>query len=85
MQRAKAADPSVEQSMVRDLLVLELLRWFKEDFFSWFDFPSCDVCSDGGSVAKKGHDLLTREEQQDGATFVELCVVNSNCKLRECC
>ncbi|CAF1612521.1 unnamed protein product [Rotaria sp. Silwood1] len=55
----------------RDLLLLELLRWFKEEFFTWFDRPNCDRC-------QKSMDFFqyvqpTREERDKGdAHKVEL-------------
>ncbi|CAF0975287.1 unnamed protein product [Rotaria sordida] len=61
----------------RDLLLIELLRWFKEEFFTWFDHPNCDRC-------QKSMDFFqyvqpTREEQeQGGAHKVELYKC-SNC------
>lgn len=29
---------------IQDTLLLELLQWFKEDFFSWVDSPECSSC-----------------------------------------
>ena len=30
---------------LQDLLLIQLLRWFKESFFQWMDSPSCSVCA----------------------------------------
>ncbi len=57
--------PAVE----RDLLLLELLRWFKEDFFSWVNSPKCD--RDGGETTSIGMLDPTEEEKKDGAGRVE--------------
>ncbi|ERL88783.1 hypothetical protein D910_06165 [Dendroctonus ponderosae] len=29
---------------IQEMLILELLRWFKEDFFTWVDSPLCENC-----------------------------------------
>lgn len=29
---------------MQDILILELLEWFKEEFFSWVDSPECTYC-----------------------------------------
>ncbi|XP_033629269.1 peptide-N(4)-(N-acetyl-beta-glucosaminyl)asparagine amidase-like isoform X1 [Asterias rubens] len=29
----------------RDLLLLELLKWFKTSFFKWMDSPTCETCN----------------------------------------
>ncbi|CAF3459573.1 unnamed protein product, partial [Rotaria socialis] len=55
----------------RDLLLLELLRWFKEEFFTWFDRPKCDRCN----ILMDFFQYIqpTREEREQGdAQKVEL-------------
>ncbi|CAF4602828.1 unnamed protein product, partial [Rotaria socialis] len=55
----------------RDLLLLELLRWFKEEFFTWFDRPKCDRCN----ILMNFFQYIqpTREEREQGdAQKVEL-------------
>lgn len=32
-------------NIINDKLVLELLNWFKKDFFKWCDYPDCLNCS----------------------------------------
>jgi peptide-N4-(N-acetyl-beta-glucosaminyl)asparagine amidase len=55
----------------RDLLLFELLRWFKEDFFSWFDRPNCDRCKTAMPFVE--YTQPTREEREQGdAHRVEL-------------
>ena len=29
---------------IQDMLLIELLTWFKEEFFSWVDTPLCNSC-----------------------------------------
>ncbi|XP_075968972.1 peptide-N(4)-(N-acetyl-beta-glucosaminyl)asparagine amidase [Anarhichas minor] len=43
LKEAKEADPECKLGM-EDFLVLELLRWFKQDFFSWVDCLPCSQC-----------------------------------------
>jgi hypothetical protein len=55
----------------RDLLLLELLRWFKEEFFTWFDKPNCDRCQISMNFLE--YTQPTREEREIGhANRVEL-------------
>lgn len=65
----KAKDPKTKPSLKRDILLLELLRWFKEEFFSWVDSPKCE--KDGGTTKSKGMLIPTPQEQSDGAGRVE--------------
>lgn len=54
---------------IEDCLVLELLRWFKCDFFSWVDSLPCSQC---GGPTKHGPALgPTAEELRWGAQRVE--------------
>ncbi|KAF1381246.1 hypothetical protein PFLUV_G00151620 [Perca fluviatilis] len=43
LKEAKEADPEFKLG-IEDFLVLELLRWFKQDFFSWVDCLPCSSC-----------------------------------------
>nr|XP_040043898.1 peptide-N(4)-(N-acetyl-beta-glucosaminyl)asparagine amidase [Gasterosteus aculeatus aculeatus] len=43
LTEAKEVDPECKLGM-EDFLVLELLRWFKQDFFSWVDCLPCSQC-----------------------------------------
>jgi peptide-N4-(N-acetyl-beta-glucosaminyl)asparagine amidase len=55
----------------RDLLLIELLRWFKEEFFTWFDKPNCNRCKI--SMKFVNYTEPTREERNNGdASRVEL-------------
>ncbi|XP_051927064.1 peptide-N(4)-(N-acetyl-beta-glucosaminyl)asparagine amidase isoform X1 [Hippocampus zosterae] len=52
-----------------DFLVLELLRWFKHDFFSWVDCLPCNNC--GGSTQNSGSLTPTIDDLRWGAQRVE--------------
>ncbi|XP_023022495.2 N-glycanase Pngl [Leptinotarsa decemlineata] len=41
IKKNKLEDPEIS---IQDMMVLELLRWFKEDFFVWVDNPECESC-----------------------------------------
>ncbi|XP_068431681.1 peptide-N(4)-(N-acetyl-beta-glucosaminyl)asparagine amidase [Clinocottus analis] len=43
LKEAKEADQDCKLG-IEDFLVLELLRWFKQDFFSWVDCLPCSQC-----------------------------------------
>ncbi|TDH04368.1 hypothetical protein EPR50_G00152750 [Perca flavescens] len=43
LKKAKEADPECKLG-IEDFLVLELLRWFKQDFFSWVNCLPCSSC-----------------------------------------
>ena len=53
----------------QDLLLLELLAWFKKDFFKWVDAPKCDSC--GGNTRSVGMATPTPAEENYGAGRVE--------------
>ncbi|XP_068189851.1 peptide-N(4)-(N-acetyl-beta-glucosaminyl)asparagine amidase [Antennarius striatus] len=54
---------------IEDFLVLELLRWFKQDFFSWVDCLPCSCC--GGSTQNTGSLSPTTDDLRWGAQRVE--------------
>ncbi|XP_035648869.1 peptide-N(4)-(N-acetyl-beta-glucosaminyl)asparagine amidase [Oncorhynchus keta] len=68
LQQAKQADPDCNLSE-EDLLVLELLRWFKGDFFSWVDCLPCNHC--GGPTQSSGPLAPSTEDLRWGAQRVE--------------
>ncbi|KAM6222773.1 peptide-N(4)-(N-acetyl-beta-glucosaminyl)asparagine amidase isoform 1-T1 [Rhynchocyon petersi] len=53
-----------------DFLLLELLHWFKEDFFHWVNYILCSIC--GGQTRSRGDSLAPNDEElQWGALRVE--------------
>ena len=54
---------------IRDLLLLELLAWFKQDFFTWVDAPPCHSCN--GKTHNVGMVEPTPAEKLYGAGRVE--------------
>ncbi|KAJ3659594.1 hypothetical protein Zmor_011277 [Zophobas morio] len=41
IKKEKMQDPEFS---IQDMLLIELLTWFKEEFFSWVDTPLCNSC-----------------------------------------
>ena len=56
-------------AQLQDLLLLELLAWFKFDFFQWVDAPPCIQC--GGSTLSVGMAPPDAGELDWGASRVE--------------
>lgn len=54
---------------IEDFLVLELLRWFKQAFFSWVNCLPCSHC--GGSTQNQGSLSPTTDDLRWGAQRVE--------------
>ncbi|XP_064620227.1 peptide-N(4)-(N-acetyl-beta-glucosaminyl)asparagine amidase-like [Lineus longissimus] len=54
---------------LNDFILLELLTWFKSQFFSWVDAPPCEVC--GGTPEACGSAEPTPEDLKYGASRVE--------------
>eukprot|EP00095_Tigriopus_kingsejongensis_P002100 maker-scaffold244_size240795-snap-gene-1.29 protein:Tk02100 transcript:maker-scaffold244_size240795-snap-gene-1.29-mRNA-1 annotation:"peptide-n -(n-acetyl-beta-glucosaminyl)asparagine amidase" len=69
LNRLRRAHRPASGIMLRDLLLLELLAWFKNDFFVWVNSPNCGFC--GGSSVHSGYRAPTSQEQMDGASVVE--------------
>lgn len=68
MKQARDADPGGKLGL-EDFLVLELLRWFKMDFFSWVDCLSCSRCD--GPTQNQGSLSPSSEDLRWGAQRVE--------------
>ncbi|XP_069814761.1 peptide-N(4)-(N-acetyl-beta-glucosaminyl)asparagine amidase [Dendropsophus ebraccatus] len=64
--RSVEADTSISEG---EFLTLELLRWFKEQFFSWVNCLPCSRC--GGATEAKGSLSPSDDDLRWGATRVE--------------
>lgn len=73
LRDAKEADPECKLGK-EDFLVLELLRWFKQDFFKWVDCLPCSRC--GGATQNSGSLGPSSEDIRWGAQRVE----NHHCR-----
>lgn len=65
---------------LQDYLVMELLRWFKQDFFKWVNHPKCSKCD--GDTKGIGSTAPNDYEKSGGAGIVELSEC-PNCKQTE--
>ncbi|CAG11669.1 unnamed protein product [Tetraodon nigroviridis] len=68
LKKAKDAEPDCKLG-IEDFLVLELLRWFKQAFFSWVNCLPCSRC--GGSTQNQGSLSPTTDDLRWGAQRVE--------------
>ncbi|XP_077404163.1 peptide-N(4)-(N-acetyl-beta-glucosaminyl)asparagine amidase [Vanacampus margaritifer] len=68
LKLAKEAEPECKLGK-DDFLVLELLRWFKNDFFSWVNCLRCSHC--GGPTQNTGALSPTTDDLHWGAQRVE--------------
>ncbi|XP_070567617.1 peptide-N(4)-(N-acetyl-beta-glucosaminyl)asparagine amidase-like [Ptychodera flava] len=80
-QRMKTIQENVENAKgekppdMRDCLLLELLHWFKSDFFTWTNSPKCSRC--GGDTRSVGMLDPMAEELKWGGSRVEGYVCNT--------
>ena len=78
-KEAMQKSTEISEDLKHDILVIEVLRWFKKDFFKWFDGYECDKCTStgaDGSIKKLkcqpcGYDQASPAESEDGAGTVE--------------
>lgn len=56
--------------LLRDMYLLELMSWFKNDFFTWMDSPNCPRCQ--RPTTPLGHGRPTQEELAKSASRVEI-------------
>lgn len=76
-----AAGSDAADEVDEDVLLVEILRWFKCDFFRWVDKPKCNNCTVDDCVERKfdnNRAFPTPNEKQGLASRVELYKC-SNC------
>ena len=71
---AAAAAADVEDSPldVDDFLLVELLAWFKNEFFTWTNQPECQSCATNSHMRFVRSDRANREEILGMAGNVEV-------------
>ena len=77
-EKLKAAENAADE-VEDDIFVIELMAWFKNEFFKWFDGYECDTCTvktPEGNIKKlkfkpTGYDQANQIEASDGAGTVE--------------
>ena len=77
-EKLKAAENAADE-VEDDIFVIELMGWFKNEFFKWFDGYECDTCTvktPEGNIKKlkfkpTGYDQANQIEASDGAGTVE--------------
>ena len=74
-QQSCSSDAKSDSKLFRDALLVELLTWFKNDFFTWFDAAHCDSCN--RQMENAGLGVPTAEDVKYGANRVE----NFKCSL----
>lgn len=63
LQKAIKSGHSNEQEVdIQELILSELMSWFKNSFFSWVDSPECAVC--GGTTKFVGHNFSSVPEEE---------------------
>lgn len=70
MRRRAEDKASHSGASTADCLTLELLAWFKKDFFRWCNQPKCPTCN--GKTVSSGYGQPTPEEARYQAGRVEL-------------
>ncbi|KAG8189121.1 hypothetical protein JTE90_028660 [Oedothorax gibbosus] len=68
--RFSMLDDEQTEVNLEDCIVIELLHWFKNSFFTWFDAPKCELCSI--TAENRGVVEPNSAEAMYGASRVEL-------------
>lgn len=68
-QQNCSSDPKADTELFRDALLIELLSWFKNSYFSWFDAATCSTCNT--DMQSVGLGVPSAEDVRYGANRVE--------------
>lgn len=68
-QQACSRDAKSDTKLFRDALLVELLTWFKNSFFTWFDAAHCATCN--SSMQSVGLGVPNAQDVRYGANRVE--------------
>lgn len=74
-QQSRLSSSKSDSKALRDALLIELLTWFKESFFTWFDAAHCSTCNK--PMQSVGLGVPSAEDLRYGAHRVE----NFKCNL----
>lgn len=75
MQAKSKCPEKADNKLFRDLFLIELLEWFKQDFFKWFSSAYCNSCNQ--PMVSNGYCTPNNEDLKYGAKTVE----SYTCKL----
>ncbi|OQR72679.1 peptide-N(4)-(N-acetyl-beta-glucosaminyl)asparagine amidase-like, partial [Tropilaelaps mercedesae] len=73
--QARVTTQGAPRELERDLLLIELVQWFKRDFFRWINKPECDACngkSEIEAIVGEGNTGPTPDETEGLAERIEL-------------
>lgn len=64
---------------LQDYLIMDLLKWFKQEYFTWVNSPPCETCGEAGDVHFVRRENSTPEEMRYEASGTEVhkCAVCS--------
>lgn len=68
-QQSCASDAKSDPNLFRDALLVELLIWFKNSFFTWFDAAHCNTCN--VKMQNNGLGVPSAQDVRYGAHRVE--------------
>ncbi|KAJ4450530.1 hypothetical protein ANN_01957 [Periplaneta americana] len=72
LQKAVKSGQNKESDVdIQELVLLELLFWFKNSFFSWVDSPECSKCN--GPTKFVGHRIIPDNGKQSYRNEVYVC------------
>lgn len=67
---AKEAKDAAGEWGFQDYVIIELLDWFKKDFFKWVTAPKCESCDEESNIV--GHQQPTADDRRHQAGVVEI-------------